>query len=765
MSKTDVGYRQRLTPGEAPDKGADRGSCEIDPLYLRQPLPAAVLKQLLDRLGVPVQAGALASACEQSQKDLAEAPPTQRLNFIFHALQIKGMQAAQLRWNRFDQRRLPAMLCHAGSWKLIERSQNGLLIVTDEAAVSYECSEDALDEGIVLWLRVHQQRKQESIFLKGNLAARLVFREVFRSRRWLANVVIATVVINLLAVTTSLFALQVYDRVVPTLAYATLWTLVAGMAIIVSLDWLLKTLRARILDSVSCAVDKTVSQQVFDHVMRLQLDIRPRSLGTLAAQVGGLDSVKQFFTSGVIFALVDMPFALMFIAFIAIIGGPVGWIYLLLLPVAATLGWVTQKRLRRLMREQMIRSHERQGLLVDAIQGCESIRSNNATWHFSEQWQEVTTSISRYNIQQKAISNLATVTTGSLSTVAYVSAIVVGVGQIEAGHLTMGALIACSILGGRVIAPVAQSVQYLAQWQNVSEALHMVNQVLILKTERRPEQELLMPEKAPDKIELEGVRFCYPESPVQQLNIARLSFKGGDRVALVGPIGSGKSTLLKVLAGLYAPAEGRVRLGDADLWEMDPNLVAEHVGYLPQSVHLFKGTLRSNLTLSGAVSDSHLLQVVRELGIDRIAADNPRSMELPISEGGEGLSGGQRQLVGLGRVFLAQPKIWLLDEPTSSLDNESEKQIIEAIHSHVKPQDILLISTHRPALVAQMANRVVVMQRGEITADGPPEVVLPRLMGKTPNYVGNSTKGAALRMPMLAGLNSEIANKGPNNVI
>jgi len=755
-----------MVEAQVPTAGgaSDKGACDIDPSFLQQPLPAEVLKSLLDRLDVPVQAGALAKACEEAQRDLAEAPPTRRINFIFHALQLKGVQAAQLRWSRFDQRRLPAMLCLAGRWTLIERSQSGLLTLTDEGGERSECRAEDLDEGIVLWLRIHK-KQQEAPSLKGNLAARLVLREIFSSRRWLANVIIATVMVNMLAVSTSLFALQVYDRVVPTLAYATLWTLVAGMAIMVGLDWTLKTVRARILDSVSCAVDKAVSQQVFDHVMSLQLDTRPRSLGTLAAQVGGLDSVKQFFTSGVVFALVDMPFALMFIAFIAMIGGPIGWVYLLLLPVAATLGWVTQKRLRRLMREQMIRSNERQGLLVDAIQGSESIRANNATWRFSEQWQEITTSISRYNIQQKAISNLATVTTGSLSTAAYVCAIVVGVGQIEGGNLTMGALIACSILGGRVIAPVAQSVQYLAQWQTVSQALQMVNQVLVLKTERRPEQELLMPDEAPEKIELEGVRFCYPESPVQQLNIGQLRFNAGDRVVLLGPVGSGKSTLLKVLAGLYPPSEGRVRLGNADLWEMDPNLVAEHVGYLPQSVHLFKGTLHSNLTLSGTVSDSHLLRVVRELGIDRIAADSPRSMELPISEGGEGLSGGQRQLVGLGRVFLAQPTIWLLDEPTASLDNESEKQVMRAIQAHVKPQDIVLISTHRPVLAAQMATRVLVMQRGEVTADGKPEVILPQLMGKRPNLAEPAAKANQLRMPMPGGTHPGIASKGPTHVI
>ena len=413
--------------------------------------------------------------------------------------------------------------------------------------------------------------------------------------------------------------------------------------------------------------------------------------------------------------------------FIWIIGGPVAGVYLLLLPIAATLGWLTQKRLRRLLKEQMLRSNERQGLLVDTLQGTESIRANNASWRFSESWQDITKSISQYNIQQKAISNRTFITTTSLSTIAYVSAIVVGVNQIEAGNLTMGGLIACSILGGRIIAPIAQSVQHLVQWQNVSQALDMVNGVLILDTERHAEQHLLMPDQSPEHVLLEGVSFSYPSSPVKQLDIPSLTLNAGERVVLLGTVGSGKSTLLKVLAGMYRPSEGRIRLGQADLWEIDPNVVADQVGYLPQSVHLFKGTLRSNLALSGAVSDSHLLHVSQELGIDNFAADSPQGMELEISEGGEGLSGGQRQLVGMARILLAQPTLWLLDEPTASLDAESERRVLHAIQQHVKPNDIVVISTHRPALAAQLASRVIIMDRGAIKADGKPETILPML--------------------------------------
>lgn len=726
----------------------------------QKPLAVNALHRLLQRLGISVEVGALLHASEKAEQQYAGSSPIQRLNAIFHILQLQGVKAALLNWARFDHRCLPAMLFYQEQWQTIEQGEDGKFLLIDNDGQSTQYEPESIDGAVVLWLKVRPSRAETPRFsLKDNPAANLIWSELFKHPRWLRDVVVATLLVNLIAVSTSLFAMQVYDRVVPTLAYATLWTLVVGMAVIICFDWLLKTIRARILDSVSCEVNDIASQKVFDHVMDLQLDTRPRSLGTLAAQVSGLDSVRQFFSSGVVFALIDMPFALLFIGFIAVIGGPIGWVYLMLLPIAAFLGLSGQKRLRLLMKEQLIRSHERQGLLVDAIQGAESIRSNNATWRFSEQWREITHSIAQYNIQQKAINNLTSVTTSSLSTVAYVSAIVVGVQQIEAGNLTMGALIACSILGGRVIAPIAQSVQYLTQWQGVAESLQMVNQVLKLDTERRPEQNLLMPDEKPDTIVLDSVQFSYPQSPIKQLDISQLRLQAGDRVLLLGPNGSGKSTLLKVMAGLYRPSQGRVQLGNADLWETDPHIVADNVGYLPQAVHLFKGTLRSNLALSGAVSDSHLLKVCEHLGIDRIAADSPQSMDLEISEGGDGLSGGQKQLVGLGRIFLAQPRIWLLDEPTASLDSESDAKVLQAIESYIKPEDILVISTHRITLALKIANRVIMMQQGKIVADGAPDEVMPKVMRQA-NAANASKRTVQANLTPFQSI-----NKRPDNVI
>ena len=720
--------------------------------FASTPIPFEMVVELLGRIQLHPAPGELKQAWESAGQNPMVTSPTLCLRATLQALKIRGVRIAQLHWRRMDLRRLPALVFLNERWLLVERDEDGHSIRVHELTETGEWQQsvrepEELQDGLVLWAEnASTQTGNES--LMGRKSISLLKEALFRTRRWLVDISAATIVVNLLAVATAMFAMQVYDRVVPTLAYATLWTLVVGMVIVISLDWLLKTFRARILDSLASEVDQTVSQQIFNHVMSLQLDTRPRSLGTMAAQVGGLESVRQFFSSGVVFTLVDMPFALMFILFIAIIGGPVAWVYAGLLPIALALGWYGQHRMRVLTKNQMMRSNERQGMLVDAINGTESIRASHAGWQFSERWQGISDTVSAYGLQQKAINNTVQNTTASLSSAAYVIAIVVGVGQVADGAMTMGAMIACSILGGRVIAPIAQGARFVAQWQGVAQALDMVDGLLKLPTERAPDHEPVTLDRKPEQLVLEKVRFSYPDSPVKQLDIDSLSFHAGQRVAVLGAIGSGKTTLLKVLAGLYRPSEGRVQLGEADLWEMQPDLVVQNVGYLPQSVHLFQGTLHSNLTLGGNITDDRVLEVAQQLGIDRIAADSPYSMQLPISEGGDGLSGGQKQLVGLGRMMVARPRIWLLDEPTASLDGASEQQVLQALEQNLQPQDILVISTHRVPVARRLANRLLVMQEGKVVEDGKPDQILAKLMNQNaaPNGPQPGPKGGPLNV-------------------
>jgi ATP-binding cassette subfamily C protein LapB len=710
-------------------------------------LTSAALHSLFKSMGLSISHGDVATAFNQTDHSLLS--PLDKIKATLHGLNIQGVKGGMVTWRRFDRRQLPALVQLDGQWWLAKNSDqaDSILLEQGEGLSSQLVASEKLADSYVLWLQrtklSHSNDSKEEH--KAPTARGLIINALFQDKAWLGNVLAATVVINLLAIATSLFALQVYDRVVPTLAYSTLTTLVVGMLGIVLLDWMLKGIRAKVLDSLAADVDRRLSKQVFHHLLHLRLDKQPNSLGTLNAQVNGLESVRQFFTSGIVFALIDLPFALMFIAFIAIIGGAVGWVYALLFPIAILLGVVTQLRLRSLIKKQILRSNEKQGLLIDVIRGSETIRANNAGWRFSSEWEQMTRSLAGYQIRQKAISQVSSATTGSLSTIAYVSAVVVGVFQIEAGNLTMGGMIACSILGGRVINPVAQGVQYLVQWQSVSQSLTMVDQLLSLDLERKPSQHLLVGEPTIHSVSVEQVRFVYGDSPVKHLDIEQMSFNSGDRVLLVGPIGCGKSTLLKILAGLYRPAEGRVKLGALDLWEMDPQFVTSHISYLPQNVHLFKGTLKSNLTLSGTVSDTEMMQVASELGIDIIAQSNPKGMELDIAEGGEGLSGGQRQLVALSRTITAKPTIWLLDEPTASLDAETEKRVWEVLEKRIKPDDILVVSTHRPMLAAHIANRVLVMQQGKVVRDGSPAAIFPSMMNTAKQSVSTGSQNRIKR--------------------
>lgn len=713
---------------------------------------ADVLGDFFSRIGKRVDAARLAGTIAQLKLHYEPRRLVEWMRLLLARAELDGLTPVRLSWRQFDRGQLPALVWHEQAWCIAERHDDENILLSVPGRETRVVPATALAPAPVLWFRVRaaQQAGQGKVAQ----AARLLWREILAHRSWIPKVVLATVVINLLAVASSLFSMQVYDRVVPTLAYATLTTLAVGMLFVVVIDALLKSARSKIVDSLSSEVDRRVSQQVFEHLLQVEVDKLPRSVGTIAAQVNGLEGVRQFFSSSIVFGLVDFPFALLFLAFIATIGGVVVVPYALMLALALLFGWMTHRALAKLVKQQVNRSNERQGVLVEAIRGAESIRAANAGWGFAREWQGITKGIAAVSLRQKLLNSRLTVSVGVMSTLAYVAAIVIGVWQVEAGAMTTGAIVACGILGGRVLGPAAQGAQMLAQWEHVSQGLSMVDRLLAIPVERDPAQVLASPALQGEAIRLQAdkLQYRYEGSPLLQVQApAELEFKSGDRVVLVGPIGGGKSTLMKLLAGLYRPTSGRVRIEGVDLSRIDPQVMAAHVGYLPQDVHLFKGTLRDNLVVSGVASDEQVAEVAQALGIDEIAAGHPMGMDMPISEGGAGLSGGQRQLVALGRLLLAQPRVWLLDEPTASLDAEAEGRVWKAIDAMVRPQDILIVSTHklRPAL--QLANRAIVMRRGEVVRDEHPRQVFPRMFGAAEQGSGASRPFAGTGFGEMAG--------------
>lgn len=686
---------------------------------------AALIAGFLTRKGWSFEDGRL-------RKTLAEhAPPNTEsglfdwLTAVLTGADLRGCKFAILPFERLDLRELPVMGRVDGQWVLIERHSETAALLSQDHQPPRILNFADLAHQMTIWMaRKSAADRHETPELS---ALPLVVRALFRRRNWVLHVVLATVVINVMAIATSTFTMQVYDRVIPTLAYATLFTLVAGMAVVTCLDWLLKVIRARIMDAVGARADRDLSAYVFDHLMHLRMDKMPASLGLVASQVGALDSVRGFLSSAVIIAIIDLPFSLMFLIFIFAIGGNVVLVYIAAIALSLAAGIWTFVRLRHLTANIVTKSHEKQGFLVDAVRGSETIRAARAGWRFADGWAVLQDSIGVYDIQQKDVRNGSSNFQAALAGISNIAAVVVGVFEVAQGNMTQGAMIAVSILGGRILGPFTQVAQLMTQAQQVKQSLKLVDQLLALPRERRADAQLLMPENLSGNLLCEGVTFSYPETPTPQLDIARLALNPGDRVLVLGPIGCGKSTLLKVLAGQFPPSEGRVLYGHVDLWAVDPRLLERRIGYLPQSVHLFKGTLRDNVQLSGTISDDRLLQVARDLGLDQIGAESSQGLQRSVQEGGIGLSGGQRQLVALARMIAAKPTVWLLDEPTASLDTDAEIRAWEVLFNTATKDDIVVIATHKPMTMLKHCNRVLVMKSGTVLRDAPPDQLFPQL--------------------------------------
>jgi ATP-binding cassette subfamily C protein LapB len=686
---------------------------------------AAALRRLLALRGRRLDLGEVEQALKQEGEPrfAGGRDALAALSAALGRLGAGGIRMATTQADMLTEVHLPALVEIDGrSWVMKEIRGSRRLLDPGEGN-SVEMDVTALERANAIWFD-HEGKPQPR---KGDSPALAMLWAAFaRRKRVFVEVAIGTILTSTLAIASSFFALQVYDRVIPTFAYATLYALAGVVGVIIFFDFILRIVRARLLDRVSRDIDEELSVDVFRSLAGIRLDARPKSVGSLAAQVAGLEISRSFFASGVLFTLAELPFAVMFIVLIGFIGGPIALIYTAAAIIALLWALVTFFRLRAISNRQMELGFARNGLLVESIHGAETIKANNAGWRFSDRWRDATVEIAKLSLSSRSYMSGATTLTQSLTTIAYVCVIIMGVNLIEAGSLTMGGLIACSMLGGRVIAPIGSAVGLIVQAQQATQAMRAVDGILVLPKEREPGVELLSPSGLGHDLGAEGMRFFYSNIPVPQVDMPALRIEAGERMVLVGAPGSGKSTLLRLLSGLYRPSGGRVTLGGVDIALLDPELVRRQIGFLPQEVQLFRGTLRENLNLNQTVSDDALVAVVQELGLDALVRDHPKGLDREISEGGSGLSGGQRQLVGIARVILSQPRVWLLDEPTAGLDRAHEARALAALERAVAPDDTLVIATHRPAAIA-FARRIAIIQRGRVVKDGDRDAVLAAL--------------------------------------
>jgi ATP-binding cassette, subfamily C, bacterial LapB len=540
---------------------------------------------------------------------------------------------------------------------------------------------------------------------------------------------LATVFMGVLALATSLFSMQVYDRVIPTGAVATLVVLSMGVLLCILIELATKFARSHIMDHVTVGLDSRLSREIFQRLLFLRVDQMPASVGSLAGQLRGYEQVRSFYTASTLFTLVDVPVALAFLAIIMLIASPlVAVVPFATACLAFIIGLLSRRKINQLAAEGARYSNQKTGLLVEAVEGVETIKSGSGGWKFLRRWIELNAITVINDLKMRKSSEGVSYLAATLQQVSYAGVVISGSLVVMNGDMTMGALIACSILSGRILAPIMALPGLMVQHAHARAAIDGLDKLYQLKTDNHEVDQPLIPSHLQGAFELEGVSFSY-EQQAPGLQVPTLLIQAGERVGILGAIGSGKSTLLRLLSGMYVPTEGRVLLDGLDLSHISRDVINRHVGYLQQEHRLFQGTLRENLLIGlHDPGDAVLMKVMVQTGMDRLVRSHPKGLERMIAEGGKGLSGGQRQLLAFTRLLLSENSILLLDEPTANMDQEQEVRCLSVLSNMSSQGKTLVVVTHKPSLLP-LVDRLVVVANNRIVLDGPKEAVLNKLAG------------------------------------
>ena len=591
-----------------------------------------------------------------------------------------------------------------------------------------------------LFIRPEDQMNYQAFSLKlkpvlpfdSNSVFDMLYQQLGNNKRVIFEAVFATFMIGILSLAAAMYTMQVYDRVVSANGLSTLLVLTVGVIIAIIFEFFLKQSRAFLVDHTAKNIDLNIGSELFDRALDIRLDSRPKTIGTFAGQLRQFDYVKSFLTSSTLFVLADIPFAFFFIFIIFIIAGPVAFVPLAMVPLAVLVGLSFQKPIEKLVEKHLHESNIKNGLLIESIDGIETLKSVGSEWVASKKYQDLSSRISESDVELRLLSAKATNITQVIQQFNFVGIIALGAYLINVGELTIGGLIACSIIAGRALAPLAQIPSLLSQWKQVKISLNALTAILSLPCDGGDLQGKLLPAQCEGKIVLEDVEFSYDEgSPI--LAIPFLDLSPGEKIAFIGPIGSGKSTLMKIIAGLFEPTKGQVKIDGIGASNISTGYIHENITYLPQDIRLFNGSLRENLVLgSGYVLDEKILDAARKTGLDAVINSHPKGLDLLISEGGLGLSVGQRQLVGLTRLLLMSPKVILLDEPTASMDGHTEAKVIDVIFNLFPSEVSIFVVTHKTAILPKV-DRIVVLDKGGIMLDGSAQDILDKLSSRKVN--------------------------------
>ena len=544
-----------------------------------------------------------------------------------------------------------------------------------------------------------------------------------------SHVATAALIVNMLALASPLFIMNVYDRVVPNGAIASLAALSIGMCIAVVFDFVLRMVRSRIIDMTGKKLDVVLASNIFEHVLSIKMAQRPTSVGILANQMREFNSVREFFTSGTVVSVTDLLFAIVFIAVLFMIGGPLAWIPLLMLPIMIAVGFCIQWPLERAMRKLQAEAAARHGVLVESLAGIETVRATAAEARMQNAWERSVAATARSGEDVHRWSSLALTSASTAQQLNYLLMVIVGVFLIIDGKITVGVLVASTMLSGRVLSPIAGIATVITRAAQTFITLKAINRVMHLERERPPERTYVTRRIEKGSVTFDNVSFRYPGSNENALDKVSFKVTGGERIGIIGRVGSGKTTVGRLLTNFYDPLDGKVCVDDVDTRQYDPADLRAGVGFVLQDTDLFYGKIRDNIAFGKPnATDEEILAAARLAGVENFIAGHPLGYDMPIAEGGRSLSGGQKQAIGLARALIRRPKILFLDEPTAHFDVRTEAEFLERLKALGEENLTIMISSHRLSLLS-FVDRILLFERGKLVADGPRDKVIAMLRG------------------------------------
>ncbi len=541
-----------------------------------------------------------------------------------------------------------------------------------------------------------------------------------------SEMLVASLLINIFALALPLFVMNVYDRVVPNYAVDTLWVLGIGVFIVLAFDFMMRLLRSYFIDVAGKNIDIHLSAEIFEKILGLKMAVRPKSVGSMVNTVTAYTAFRDFVTSASISAIVDFPFILLFLIVIAYIAGPLVIVPLAIIPTIFIVSYIIQLPLNKEAKKLYQSASDKDAILFEALNGIETVKAIGAEAPLQSRWERAICYSAKHILKVRFLSNLSINFSLFMQYFSTVLVIIVGVYLITTGRITVGALVACTILSGRVLAPIMQMSGLIARYYQSATAYRALSKVMDAKVDRPRGKNYLYHPQFEGDIEFRKVNFAYPDQKVKALDEVSFSIKPGEKVAVIGRVGSGKSTIDKLILNLYQPDSGNILIDGTDIQQINPVDLRHHIGFVPQNIVLFNGSVQDNITFAAPYVTGTAIRKASQISqVERFTSKHPDGIEMPVGEKGEAISGGQRQSVAIARALLLDPQIIIMDEPTSSMDERTEHEFVSDLKEHIEGKTFIIV-THRASMLA-LVDRLIVLEAGSIIADGPKERIIAAL--------------------------------------